>query len=424
MKQHFETLQIHAGYTPDQDTLSAAVPLHQTAAYVFKDTQHAADLFELNAEGYIYSRIANPTVSILEQRIAALEGGIGGLAVASGHAAQFLVINNLIQTGMNLVSSPFLYGGTLSQFKLSFKNLGIEVRIAENADPKSFEALIDENTRGLYMETISNPGFAVPDFGEFSKLAEKYHIPIIVDNTFAGGGFLCKPLELGAHIVVESATKWISGNGTSIAGVIVDGGNFNWANGKFPQFTEPAPEYHGINFSETFKESAFIVRARVIGLRDFGPSLSPFNAFMVLHGMETLSLRMERHCSNAQKLAEYLANHPAVEEVSYPGLLQDPRHETARKYLKNGFGGVLSFSVKGGKEQGLKFVDSLKLVSHLANVGDAKTLIIQPAATTHQQLTDDEQIAAGVLPGLLRVSVGLEHIDDLIADFNQAFDSL
>ncbi len=424
MKQHFETLQIHAGYTPDQETLSAAIPLHQTASYIFKDTQHAADLFELNAEGYIYSRIANPTVAILEQRLAELEGGIGGLAVASGHAAQFLAINNLIQPGKNLVSSPYLYGGTVSQFKLTFKNLGIEVRIAESLDPAAFEALIDENTRGLYMETIGNPGFTVPDFDAFKAISDKFGIPIVVDNTFAGGGYLCQPLLQGAHIVVESATKWISGNGTSIAGVIIDGGNFNWANGNFPQFTDPAPEYHGINFFETFKEAAFIVRARVIGLRDFGPSLSPFNAFMVIHGVETLSLRMDRHCSNAQLLAEYLDQHPQVEKVSYPGLSTDSNHETAKKYLRNGFGGALSFSVKGGKENGLKLVDNLKLVSHLANVGDAKTLIIQPSATTHQQLTEEEQIAAGISPGLLRVSVGFEHIDDIIEDFNQAFASI
>jgi len=420
MKQHFDTLQIDAGYTPHQETRSAAIPLHQTASYVFENSQHAADLFELNAEGHIYSRISNPTVGILEERMTALEGGVGGLAVSSGHAAQFLVVNNLIMPGKNLVSSPYLYGGTVSQFKLSFKKLGIEVRIAESGDSEDFEALIDENTRGLYMETIGNPGFAVPEFGAFIKLSEKYGIPIIVDNTFAGGGYLCQPLLQGAHIVVESATKWISGNGTSIAGVIIDGGNFDWSNGKFPQFTDPAPEYHGINFHDTFKEAAFITRARVVGLRDFGSSLSPFNAFMILHGMETLSLRMDRHCSNAQALAEYLFQHPEVEQVYYPGLSSDSNHEKAKKYLRNGFGGALSFSVRGGKQDGMKVVDNLKLVSHLANVGDAKTLIIQPAATTHQQLTADEQRAAGVSPGLMRVSVGLEHIDDIIEDFNQA----
>ncbi len=424
MKYKFETLQIHSGYHPDIETQSAAIPLHQTASYTFKDTRHAADLFELRAEGYIYSRISNPTVSILEERISALEGGVGALGVSSGHAAQFLVINNLIQPGKNLVSSPYLYGGTITQFKHTFKPLGIEVRVAKSGRPEDFRALIDKNTRGLYMETISNPGFTVPDFDAFKAISEEFGIPIIVDNTFAGGGYLCQPLKLGAHIVVESATKWISGNGTSIAGIIVDGGNFNWANGKFPQFTDPAPEYHGIIFSETFKEAAFIVRARVIGLRDFGTSLSPFNAFMVIHGMETLSLRMERHCSNALALAKFLQQHPKVESVSYPGLLDHPDHYNASKYLQNGFGGVLSLTVKGGKENGLKVVDNLELVSHLANVGDAKTLIIQPSATTHQQLTEEEQIAAGVHPGLLRVSVGLEHIDDIIGDFTQALDKI
>ena len=424
MTYKFDTLQIHSGYSPDKETQSAAIPLHQTAAYAFKDTQHAADLFELRAEGHIYSRISNPTVAIFEERIAALEGGVAALAVSSGHAAQFLVVNNLIQPGKNMVSSPYLYGGTVSQFKLTFKQLGIEVRIAKSSDPKDFEELIDENTRGLYMETISNPGFTVPDFDGFKALSDKYEIPIIVDNTFAGGGYLCQPLKLGAHIIVESATKWISGNGSSIAGVIVDGGNFNWANGKFPQFTDPAPEYHGINFSKEFGEVAFITRSRVVGLRDFGPSLSPFNAFMVIHGMETLSLRMERHCSNTQSLAEFLDAHPLVESVSYPGLSSHPDHKNASKYLQNGFGGVLSFTVKGGKENGLKVVDNLELVSHLANVGDAKTLIIQPSSTTHQQMSEEEQIAAGVHPGLLRVSVGLEHIDDIKEDFKQALENI
>lgn len=424
MTYKFETLQIHSGYTPDQDTQSASIPLHQTAAYTFKDSQHAADLFELRAEGYIYSRISNPTVAALEQRMADLEGGVAALAVSSGHAAQFLLVNNLLNPGQNLVSSPFLYGGTVTQFTHTLKKAGAEIRLAENATPEAFEKLIDEHTRGIYMETISNPGFSIPDFEGFRKLSEKYDVPLIVDNTFAGGGYLCRPLELGAHLVVESATKWVSGNGSTIAGVLVDGGTYNWGNGKFPQFTDPAPEYHGINFAETFKELAFVVRARVIGLRDFGPSLSPFNAFMVLHGSETLSLRMERHCQNALALAEYLSKHPKVEHVSYPGLKTDPNHPNALRYLNNGFGGVLSFSLLGGKKAGLKVVDNLKLVSHLANVGDAKTLIIQPAATTHQQLSEKEQIAAGVHPGLLRVSVGLEHIDDIIEDFDQALNLL
>ncbi len=422
MSHKFDTLQIHAGQHIDQETRSCATPLYQTASYVFKDAQHAADLFELKAEGHIYSRISNPTVAMLEARVASLENGIGALAVASGHAAQFLTILNLLKPGQNLVSSPYLYGGTVSQFKHSFRNFGVESRFASSDKAADFEVLIDENTRVLYMETISNPGFSIPDFESFAKLAQKYNIPLVVDNTFAGAGYLCRPLDLGANIVVESGTKWIGGHGTSIAGLIVDGGSYNWGNGQFPQFTDPAPEYHGVNFHESFGELAFLVRARGVGLRDFGPSLSPFNAYLLLQGLETLSLRMDRHCINALKLAKWLDKNPSVEKVIYPGLVEDPNHENAKKYLKHGFGPVLSFELKGGKESGIQLVDNLKLVKHSANVGDVKTLVIQPAASTHQQLTADEQLAAGVLPGLLRVSVGLEHIDDIIADFQQALD--
>ena len=420
MSHKFDTLQIHAGHVIDQETRSCAAPLYQTASYVFQDAQHAADLFELKAEGHIYSRISNPTVAMLEARVAALENGVGALAVASGHAAQFLTILNLLQPGRNLVSSPYLYGGTVSQFKHSFKNFGVESRIAASDKVDDFEKLIDENTRVLYMETISNPGFSIPDFESFAKLAQKYNIPLVVDNTFAGGGYLCRPLDLGANIVVESGTKWIGGHGTSIAGLIVDGGTYNWGNGQFPQFTDPAPEYHGVNFHETFGELAFLVRARGVGLRDFGPSLSPFNAYLLLQGLETLSLRMDRHCINALKLAKWLDENSLVEKVIYPGLVNDPNHGNAKKYLKHGFGPVLSFELKGGKESGIQFVDKLKLVKHSANVGDVRTLVIQPAASTHQQLTSEEQLAAGISPGLVRVSTGLEHIDDIIADFEQA----
>jgi O-acetylhomoserine (thiol)-lyase len=394
--------------------------LYQTASYVFKDAQYAADLFEMKAEGHIYSRISNPTVASLEARITALENGVGALAVASGHAAQFLTIQNLLQPGQNLVSSPFLYGGTVSQFKHSFRNFGIESRIALSDKVEDFEGLIDENTRALYMETISNPGFAIPDFDAFAKLAQKHNIPLIVDNTFAGGGYLCRPFDYGVAVIVESGTKWIGGHGSSIAGIIVDSGNYDWGSGMFPQFTDPAPEYHGVNFHESFGELAFLVRARGIGLRDFGPSLSPFNAYLLLQGLETLSLRMDRHCENALKLATWLAAHPSVEKVIYPGLPDDPNHENAKKYLKNGFGPVLSFDLKGSKKDGMKLMDSLLLAKHTANVGDVRTMVIQPAASTHQQLTSEEQLAAGVLPGLIRVSVGLEHIDDIIADFEQA----
>lgn len=427
MKHNFETLQVHAGHTPDSDTLSRAVPVYQTTSYVFKNSEHGARLFNLEEFGNIYTRIMNPTTDVFEQRMAALEGGVAALAVASGHAAQFIALNNILRQGENFVTSPYLYGGSYNQFKVSFKNLGIEARFAKSLDPAHFEALIDENTKALYLETIGNPGFVIPDFDTFAKLAGKYDLPLIVDNTFAGGGYLFRPLEHGAHIVVESATKWIGGHGTSIGGVIVDGGNYNWGNGKYPQITEPSEGYHGLKFWETFGAGspfgniAFIIRARVEGLRDFGPTLSPFNAFQLIQGLETLSLRMERHCENTLALAEWLSRHPDVEQVNYPGLSDNPNHETAARYLKKGFGGVLSFVIKGGKERTAKFVESLKVVSHLANVGDVRTLIIQPSATTHQQLSAEDQIAAGVLPSLLRVSVGIEHIDDIIADFEQAF---
>jgi O-acetylhomoserine (thiol)-lyase len=422
----YETLQVHAGHTPDQDTLSRAVPIYQTTSYLFKDAEHAVRLFELEEFGNIYTRLQNPTTDVLEQRIAALEGGIAALAVSSGHSAQFIALNNIMEMGDNFVSSPFLYGGTFNQFKVSFKRLGIETRFAESLKPEDFERLIDDQTKAIYLETIGNPSFEVPDFEKFAALAEKYELPLIVDNTFGAGGFLCKPLELGAHIVVESATKWIGGHGNSIGGVIVDGGTYDWGNGKYPQFSEPSEGYHGLIFAEKFgKESphgniAFIVRARVEGLRDFGPAISPFNSFLILQGIETLSLRVQRSADNTLALAQWLSKHPEVESVNYPGLPDDPKHEIAKKYLKHGFGAVLSFSLKGSKERTARFVENLKLVSHLANVGDTRTLIIQPAATTHQQLSDEELRKAGITPTLMRVSVGIEHIDDIIADFEQA----
>lgn len=422
----FETLQVHAGHQPDDVTLSRAVPLYQTTSYTFKNAAHGARLFALQEFGNIYTRLMNPTTDVLEKRIAALEGGIAALAVASGHAAQFIALNNILSQGDNFVSSPYLYGGSFNQFKHSFKNLGVEARFSASGEVKDFSRLIDSRTKAIYLETIGNPTFFIPDFDKFAQLAREFDIPLIVDNTFAAGGALFKPLENGADIVVSSATKWIGGHGTSIGGVIVDGGSYDWGNGKFPQFSEPSESYHGLVFSDAFgKESdfgniAFIIRARVEGLRDFGPCLSPFNAFLIIQGVETLSLRMERHCENTLKLAQWLDKNPAVEKVSYPGLPNDPNHSNALKYLKNGFGGVLSFILKGGKEKAENLVDSLKLTSHLANVGDVKTLIIQPSATTHQQLSADEQKAAGISPSLLRVSVGIEHIDDIIADFDQA----
>ncbi len=418
---NFETLQIHAGQEPDPATGARAVPIYQTTSYNFKDSEHGANLFALKEFGNIYTRIMNPTTDVLEKRIASLENGKAALVVASGHAAQFIALNNILKQGDNFVASPYLYGGSYNQFKVSFKNLGIETRFARTDKVEDFEPLIDKDTKAIYLETIGNPGFSVPNFEKFSKLAKQHDIPLIVDNTFAACGYLCRPIDYGADIVVESATKWIGGHGTSMGGVIVDAGNYNWGNGKFPQFSEPSEGYQGLKYAETFGELAFIIRARVEGLRDFGPAISPFNSFLLLQGLETLSLRVQKHVDNAILLADWLSKNPNVEWVKYPGLLEDQNHKNASKYLKNGYGGVLSFELKGGIEKATHFVDNLKLVSHLANVGDAKTLIILPAATTHQQLTPDEQLKAGVTPGLLRVSVGLEHIDDIIADFEQAF---
>lgn len=425
----FETLQLHAGQEVDPVTQSRAVPIYQTTSFTFKNSEHGANLFALKEFGNIYTRIQNPTTDVFEKRVAALEGGVAALATSSGQAAQFLALHNILQAGDNFVSSSFLYGGTYNQFKVTFKRLGVDVRFADGDSPAEFEKHIDGNTKAIYLETIGNPGFNVPDFEAIAALARKHDLPVIVDNTFGAAGYLFRPLEHGANIVVESATKWIGGHGTSIGGVIVDGGNYNWANGKFPQFTEPSEGYHGLKFWEVFGEGnplglpniAFIIRARVEGLRDLGPALSPFNSFLLLQGLETLSLRVQRSVENTLALAQWLENHPLVESVNYPGLESSTYHKLAKKYLRNGFGAVLSFVLKGTKHHTAKFVDNLKLVSHLANMGDAKTLIIQPSATTHQQLTDEEQITAGVLPSLLRVSVGIEHIDDIKSDFEQAF---
>jgi len=426
----YETLQLHAGHEIDETTRSRAVPIYQTSSYTFRDAQHGADLFALKEFGNIYTRIMNPTTDVFEKRIAALEGGVAALAVASGQAAQLVALLNILESGDNLVSTSYLYGGTYNQFKVTFKRLGIEARFTENDDPKSFEKLIDEKTKALYLETIGNPEFNIPDFEAIAEVAKKNNIPLIVDNTFGAAGFLFRPLEHGANVVTASATKWIGGHGTSIGGVIVDGGNFNWGNGKFPQFSEPSEGYHGLKFWEVFGEDgpfgniAFIIRARVEGLRDLGPALSPFNSFLLLQGLETLSLRLERTVSNALDLAKWFENHDLVESINYPGLTSSPYHALAKKYLKRGYGGVMTFKIRGGKAAAEKFVNSLKLVSHLANVGDSKTLIIHPASTTHQQLTDAEQLSAGVHPSQLRVSVGIEHIDDIKADFIQAFDAI
>lgn len=422
----FETLQVHAGHTPDSDTLSRAVPIYQTTSYVFKNSEHAANLFGLKEFGNIYTRLMNPTTDVFEKRMAALEGGVAALAVASGHAAQFIAITNIAGSGDNLVSSPYLYGGTFNQFKVTFKNLGIEARFSDDLNPENFEKLIDAKTKAIYLETIGNPSYSIPDFEKFAALAKKHDLPLIVDNTFGCGGALFRPLAHGANIVVESATKWIGGHGSSIGGVIVDGGNFNWGNGKYPAFTEPSEGYHGLKFWEVFGADgpfgniAFIIRARVEGLRDYGPAISPFNSFLLIQGLETLSLRVERHVQNTLALAKWLSKHPKVESVNYPGLEGNVNYELAKKYLPKGAGAVLTFIVKGGKEKATQTVENLLLVSHLANVGDVRTLIIQPAATTHSQLNEAEQISAGVEPAGLRVSVGIEHIDDIIADFEQA----
>ena len=423
---HFETLQLHAGQQPDPTTGARAVPIYQTTSYVFKNAEHGANLFALKEFGNIYTRLMNPTTDVFEQRIAALEGGVAAVAVGSGQAAQFIALNNILQPGDNLVSSSYLYGGTYNQFKVAFKRLGIEARFAEGDDADSIEALIDDKTRAIYLETIGNPSFSVPDFERVAAVARKHDLPLVVDNTFGAGGYLFQPLRHGANIVVESATKWIGGHGTSIGGVIVDGGTYDFGNGKYPQFTEPSEGYHGLVFNEVFGKNgpfgniAFAIRARVEGLRDFGPAISPFNSFLLLQGLETLSLRVERTVENALKVAQWLEQQPQVARVNYPGLPSSPHHATAAKYLQRGFGGVLSFALHGSKDTATALIDNLKLISHLANVGDAKTLIIQPAATTHQQLSEAEQVASGVTPTLLRLSVGIEHIDDILADLGQA----
>lgn len=426
----YETLQIHAGQEADPTTGARALPIYQTSSYIFDNAEHGANLFALKEFGNIYTRIMNPTTDVFEKRIAALEGGVAAVAVASGQAAQFIALNNILESGDNFISSSHLYGGTFNQFKVAFKRLGIEVRFADQGDPDEFEKLIDDRTKALYVETIGNPAYSIPDFERLSAIAKKHDLPIVVDNTFGAGGYLFKPLEHGANIVVESATKWIGGHGTSIGGVIVDGGNYNWGNGKFKQFSEPSEGYHGLVFSDVFGENSsfgniqFAIRARVEGLRDFGPALSPFNSFLLTQGLETLSLRVQRHVDNALEIAQWLENHAQVESVSYPGLKSHPYHDAAQKYLKNGYGAVLSFAIRGGSEKANEFIDALELISHVANVGDAKTLIIHPAATTHQQLSTDEQQRSGVYPGVLRLSVGIEHIDDIKADLEQAFESL
>ena len=427
-KLRFETLQVHAGQEPAPGTNARAVPIYQTTSYTFDSAEHGANLFALKQFGNIYTRLMNPTTDVFEKRIAALEGGVAALATSSGMAAQFIAISNIAQAGDNVVSTSLLYGGTYNQFKVTLPRLGIGVKLVDGDDVRSLEKAIDGRTKALYVESIGNPAGNVPDFEALAKVAHENGIPLIVDNTFGAAGYLVRPIEHGADVVVESATKWIGGHGSSLGGVIVDSGKFDWArSGKFPVFTEPSPGYHGLVFNEVFGPKGpfgniqFIIRARVEGLRDLGPAQSPFNAFLLLQGLETLSLRVQRHGENTLALAKWLKTQPAVAWVNYTGLEDHPYHARARKYLRNGFGSVFTFGIKGGFEAGKKFIDSVKLASHLANVGDAKTLVIHPASTTHQQLSAAEQASAGVTPDQIRVSTGIEHIEDIKEDFDEAF---
>lgn len=415
----FNTRSLHAGYEPDPTTGARAVPIYQTTSYVFEDSAHAAALFALQKFGNIYTRIMNPTTAVLEQRMASLENGIGALATASGQAAQFLAISSLMESGDEMVAASTLYGGTYTQFDVSFRKLGFNVKFVEPDDPENFRKAITPKTRCLFGETISNPRGNVLDIEAVANIAHEHNLPLIVDNTFATP-YLCRPIDFGADIVVHSLTKFVGGHGTSIGGIIVDGGKFPWEKGHFPQLTEPARSYHGMRFRETFGDLAFIIKARVEGLRDMGPALSPFNSFLFLQGIETLGLRMERHVANSLAAARFLENHKAVCWVKYPSLPSSPYYALAQKYLPQGAGAVFSFGIKGGYEAGRKFIDSVKLFSHLANVGDARSLVIHPASTTHQQLSEQEQAAAGVTPDLVRISVGLEDEADILWDLDQA----
>lgn len=423
----FETLQIHAGYESSDPATGVVVPpIYLNNAYQFNNPEHAASLFALKEFGNIYTRLNNPTTDVFEKRVAALEGGVGALATASGQAAQLLAIANLAQAGENIVSTSFLYGGTFNQFKVAFKRLGLEVRFADGDKADSIAALIDKNTKAIYLENIGNPEYNIPDYEPIIELARKHQIAVVVDNTFGQGGYLFQPIAWGANVVTHSATKWIGGHGNSMGGVIVDGGNFNWGNGKYPMFSEPSEGYHGLNFWETFGEKspfgniAFGVRARVEGMRDLGLCISPFNSFMLLQGLETLSLRAERTNANALELAQWLEKHPKVEKVSYPGLKSSKYHALAKKYLRNGFGGVLSVFVRGGVAEAERVINSVELMKHVTNVGDVRSILTYPSTTTHAQLSDEEKIRGGVYPNMLRFSVGIEHTDDLKADWEQA----
>lgn len=418
-KYHPDTICLHGGQQPDPATGSRAVPVYQTTSYVFKDTEHAASLFALKEFGNIYTRIMNPTADVVEQRMAALEGGVGALLVASGMAAEMIIFAVLAKNGENIISSSSLYGGTQTLLSVVLPRFGITTKFADIAKPGTFAELIDEKTKALYVETISNPSGEVADFEALASIAHDHDIPLVVDNTFATP-YLCRPFEWGADIIAHSATKFIGGHGTSIGGIIVDSGKFPWDCGKFPDFVDPSPGYHGLRFWDTFGNMTFILKSRLEGLRPMGPAASPFNAFLFLQGLETLHLRMPRHSENALEVAEFLKEHPKISWVKYAGLPDHPSHQLARKYLKGGFGSIFTFGVKGGIEAGKKLIEEVDLISHLANVGDAKTLILHPASTSHSQLSDKEQLAAGLTPDLVRLSIGIEYVDDIIEDLDQA----
>ena len=420
MKENYrlETLAVHAGQAPDPATGARAVPIYQTTSYCFRDTGHAAALFALQEEGNIYTRLMNPTTGVFEERMAALDGGIGALATASGQAAIFMAILNIVQAGDEIVAADNLYGGTYNLFHHTFPRFGIKVRFVDSSNPENFAAVITGKTKAIYAEAIGNPKLDVLDIEALAGIAHAHRIPLILDNTSVP--YLLRPIDYGADIVVYSATKFIGGHGTSLGGVIVDSGNFPWKEGNFPLITEPDPSYHGINFIEAVGKKAYIIKARVTLLRDLGATISPFNSFLFLQGLETLHLRMIRHSENALKVAEFLKDHPKVAWVNYPGLSDSPQFAKAQKYLSKGAGAIIGFGVKGGKEAGVKFINRVKLLSHVANIGDAKSLVIHPASTTHQQLTEDEQLATGVTPDFIRLSVGIENVEDIIEDLDQA----
>ncbi len=419
---HTDTIALHGGQEPDGTTLARAVPIYQTTSYVFRDSQHAADLFALKELGNIYTRIMNPTSDVFEKRIALLDGGVGALAVSSGQSATTLAILNIARSGDEIVSATSLYGGTYNLFRYTFEKLGIKVHFVDSSDPENFRTAINEKTKAIYLESVGNPKLDVPDFEAIAEVAHGAGVPVIMDNTISP--ILFRPFDHGTDIIVYSATKFIGGHGTSIGGVVVDSGRFDWTSGRFPEFTTPDPSYHGLVYSEALGELAFIIKLRVQLLRDLGPALSPFNSFLFLQGLETLPLRMERHSRNAQKVAEHLSKHPKVSWVNYPGLPGHPSYDLARKYLPNGCGAIIGFGIKGGLDAGVRFIDNVSLLSHLANIGDAKSLVIHPASTTHQQLSSEERLATGVTDDFIRLSVGLEDLRDIIEDIDSALEKV